>query len=109
MAQVDVHDRIKRRAYALWEEEGRPDGRAEEHWFRAEAELIGATAGGEAGPGTPGAGVHAARRAKAPGAAVGAGASNAAARAASSTLPNPDAPGREPCRPVENQLNRSSP
>jgi Protein of unknown function (DUF2934) len=58
MAQVDVHDRIKRRAYALWEEEGRPDGRAEEHWFRAEAELIGATAGGEAGPGTPGAGVH---------------------------------------------------
>jgi hypothetical protein len=58
MAQVNVHDRIKRRAYALWEEEGRPDGRAEEHWSRAEAEVFGAGSGGEAGPGTSGAGVR---------------------------------------------------
>jgi hypothetical protein len=31
--------RVRERAYALWEREGRPEGRAEEHWFRAEAEL----------------------------------------------------------------------
>ena len=32
-------DEITRRARALWEEEGRPEGRAEEHWLRAESEL----------------------------------------------------------------------
>ncbi len=30
---------IRERAYQLWEAEGRPDGRAEAHWYRAEAEL----------------------------------------------------------------------
>ena len=30
---------ISRRAQEIWEEEGRPDGRAEEHWLRAEAEI----------------------------------------------------------------------
>ncbi|MBA4788400.1 MAG: DUF2934 domain-containing protein [Rhizobiales bacterium] len=29
-AAVDA--RIRRKAYELWQEEGRPDGRAEEHW-----------------------------------------------------------------------------
>ena len=58
MPQADVHDRIKRRAYSLWEEEGRPEGWADEHWLRAEAEVIGADPGAEAVPGTPGAGVH---------------------------------------------------
>ncbi len=28
-------DAIRRRAYALWESEGRPAGRHEEHWRRA--------------------------------------------------------------------------
>ncbi|MFK8252795.1 DUF2934 domain-containing protein [Ancylobacter terrae] len=28
-------DRIRERAHKLWEEEGRPDGRAEAHWFQA--------------------------------------------------------------------------
>lgn len=32
-------DAIATRARELWELEGRPDGRAEEHWLRAEAEL----------------------------------------------------------------------
>lgn len=32
-------DAIEARAREIWEEEGRPDGRAEEHWLRAEAEL----------------------------------------------------------------------
>jgi hypothetical protein len=58
MAQGDVKDRIKKRAYALWDKEGRPEGRADEHWYQAEAEVIGAEVDEEAGPGTPGAGVH---------------------------------------------------
>ncbi len=32
---------IRERAYALWEAEGRPDGKAVEHWLRAEAEISG--------------------------------------------------------------------
>jgi predicted flap endonuclease-1-like 5' DNA nuclease len=32
-------DIIRARAYAIWEEEGRPDGRHEIHWQRAVAEL----------------------------------------------------------------------
>jgi len=30
---------ISARAYALWEEEGRPDGRALAHWLAAEREF----------------------------------------------------------------------
>jgi hypothetical protein len=30
---------ISARAYALWEEEGRPDGRALSHWLAAEREF----------------------------------------------------------------------
>ena len=32
-------DAIARRAYEIWESEGRPDGRATEHWLRAVSEL----------------------------------------------------------------------
>ena len=32
-------DWIRRRAYSLWEEEGRPSGRDAEHWERATQEL----------------------------------------------------------------------
>ena len=31
--------RVRDRAYALWEQEGRPEGQAERHWLEAEAEL----------------------------------------------------------------------
>jgi hypothetical protein len=31
--------RIERRAYALWEAEGQPHGRHEEHWYRAAGEI----------------------------------------------------------------------
>lgn len=34
MAEIDT-DWIARRAYALWEEEGRPDGRHDIHWQEA--------------------------------------------------------------------------
>ena len=30
---------IRERAYAIWEEEGRPEGRHLVHWLRAEAEI----------------------------------------------------------------------
>jgi len=32
---------IRLRAYALWEQEGRPDGSNLGHWLRAEAEIFG--------------------------------------------------------------------
>lgn len=41
-------DAIRARAHALWLEEGRPDGRAEIHWFRA-LDLLNSE-GGEPAP-----------------------------------------------------------
>jgi Protein of unknown function (DUF2934) len=37
-----AHDRIARRAYELYEQGGRQDGRALEDWFNAERQLVGA-------------------------------------------------------------------
>lgn len=37
--EADREDRIRARAYQLWEEEGRPEGRAEQHWFTARESL----------------------------------------------------------------------
>lgn len=54
----DLHNRIQQPAYMLWEQEGRPEGRAENHWLRAEADVAGVNSGDEAPPGTPGAGEH---------------------------------------------------
>jgi hypothetical protein len=31
------HERFRERAYALWEREGRPEGKADEHWYRTRA------------------------------------------------------------------------
>jgi hypothetical protein len=36
---MDPTEKIARRAYELWEAEGRPDGRHHEHWLQAEQEL----------------------------------------------------------------------
>ncbi len=55
--------KIRRRAYEIWEAEGRPEGREDEHWARAAAELreasFSAAAGGRSdavdGPVSPGA------------------------------------------------------
>lgn len=33
-------DRIRQRAYAIWEQEGRPEGRHEAHWEQARQELM---------------------------------------------------------------------
>jgi hypothetical protein len=58
-------DNIRRKAYELWESEGRPEGRHDEHWRKAHqsfaqdkntAEISGGSAGTmtpEAGDGTP--------------------------------------------------------
>jgi hypothetical protein len=36
---MDRDMRIRRRAHEIWEREGRPEGRAEAHWMRAEREV----------------------------------------------------------------------
>ena len=38
---ADLREAIARRAYEIYEAEGRPEGRDEAHWRRAEAELLG--------------------------------------------------------------------
>jgi hypothetical protein len=58
MPNADLHERIQRHAYLLWEQEGRPEGQADHYWFRAEAEVVGTSSGDDAPPGTPGAGEH---------------------------------------------------
>jgi hypothetical protein len=39
MSEQNEH-RIRERAYALWVEEGRPEGRHAEHWYTAVCELM---------------------------------------------------------------------
>ena len=53
---TERHELVSRRAREIWEREGRPEGRAEEHWRLAEAELQAQPArnpGDEARPGSP--------------------------------------------------------
>ena len=37
----DLERRIQQRAYELWENEGRPHGREQDHWQQAEREIVG--------------------------------------------------------------------
>ena len=39
---LPLHDEIARRAEQLWVENGRPSGRDEEFWLKAELEVLGA-------------------------------------------------------------------
>jgi hypothetical protein len=41
---------IAKRAYHIWEREGRPHGRDQEHWYAAEREILGATTAEEDRP-----------------------------------------------------------
>jgi Protein of unknown function (DUF2934) len=34
-SDVEREERIRKRAYQLWEQDGAPEGRAEEYWHRA--------------------------------------------------------------------------
>jgi hypothetical protein len=40
-----LEQRIRHRAYQLWEQEGRPHGREHEHWQRARSEVMAAQHG----------------------------------------------------------------
>ncbi|WP_037471526.1 DUF2934 domain-containing protein [Sphingobium sp. DC-2] len=40
----DRHEAVKARAYRIWEEEGCPPGRDEDHWLRAEQAIAEETA-----------------------------------------------------------------
>jgi Protein of unknown function (DUF2934) len=48
-------DRVRQRAFELWEQDGRPEGRDMDYWFRAEAELTGQGASGLETPAAGGA------------------------------------------------------
>lgn len=50
---MDRHDLIRQRAHAIWESEGRPENRAEEHWKMASVEIENAAAGTEPFEGEP--------------------------------------------------------
>lgn len=39
MIDPNLMARIRQRAYEIWEDEGRPEGRSRIHWVRAEAEF----------------------------------------------------------------------
>ena len=47
--ELDVEEQKRLIAYQLWEEEGRPEGKAEEHWDRACLVVMSLTEG-EAAP-----------------------------------------------------------
>ena len=60
--EPEIEERIRARAYAIWEKEGKPDGKHVEHWLRAKrlvaAEELRAAAGAlvtfsEAAPHSP--------------------------------------------------------
>jgi Protein of unknown function (DUF2934) len=39
MDDINLSDRIRQRAYEIWQSEGKPHGRNLIHWLRAEAEI----------------------------------------------------------------------
>ena len=39
-----MEDQVRRRAYELWEADGRPHGQDQQYWFKALAELASAAA-----------------------------------------------------------------
>ena len=59
----DWQERIRQRAQAIWEREGRPEGRHEDHWREAEKEIAAEDSG--AAPARPKTTVNKPRKAKA--------------------------------------------
>ncbi len=39
MSELETSDTVRKRAYEIWESEGRPHGRHIDHWLQAESEL----------------------------------------------------------------------
>ena len=62
----DREERIRRRAYAIWQSEGHAHGRHEDHWHRAEREIAAEEAGASKGPASKGPGRDAAGSGKPP-------------------------------------------
>jgi hypothetical protein len=52
MQGQDHEEQIKARAYQIWEEEGRPEGRDREHWDQATREIMGDAGTGQSPPST---------------------------------------------------------
>lgn len=52
-AASDREDRIRQRAYQIWNEAGQPEGRQEEHWRQAEADIDAETGKREPPPTQP--------------------------------------------------------
>jgi hypothetical protein len=50
---ISREDRIKQRAHEIWEREGRPEGRQQEHWDQAVQEIESEGSETERGPVTP--------------------------------------------------------
>jgi hypothetical protein len=48
--QMISEEAIRQRSYAIWEREGRPQGKAMEHWLRAKTELELELGGALSGP-----------------------------------------------------------
>jgi Protein of unknown function (DUF2934) len=40
-------ERVRSKAYEIWEHEGKPDGRALDHWLEAERQVLGQTGDGD--------------------------------------------------------------
>ena len=49
----DMEQQIRDRAYAIWQEEGEPEGRESEHWAKARAEFDDAAAAPKKPPRKP--------------------------------------------------------
>ncbi|SFP54954.1 DUF2934 domain-containing protein [Sphingomonas rubra] len=49
----DRNDRVRRRAYEMWEQQGGEHGRHEDHWHSASAEIDAATQAEEASTAAP--------------------------------------------------------
>jgi hypothetical protein len=49
-AMTDREEKIRERAHHIWEEEGRPEGRAADHWHRAAREVEPQPGNGSAAP-----------------------------------------------------------
>ena len=62
--QRALDQRIRQRAYEIWEDLGRPDGDAHQHWLTAERELAEAAVASLARPKKPSAPRKTARQAK---------------------------------------------
>ncbi|MCQ4273762.1 DUF2934 domain-containing protein [Stutzerimonas degradans] len=49
---MNIEERIRQRAYEIWDAEGRPDGQEAEHWQRARDEIEPYEQEGDALPGS---------------------------------------------------------